>query len=123
MEKKVTKSPSSSSSEGFSSRSVSPPAKSGCFLCSPKKVSRKKSKESRGLDLGLDWGKDDELLPDLSSFSMNNQRKMIKKAVEEEERICREADKIVKWAKHASARMDISGIEDELSDDENAKSH
>ncbi|KAI3453927.1 hypothetical protein Pfo_010590 [Paulownia fortunei] len=101
VEKKGTKSPSSSSCEGFSSRSVSPPVKSGCFLCSPKKH--------------------DELLSDLSNFSVNSQRKMIKKAMEEEERICREADKIVKWAKHASARMDISGIEDELSDDENAK--
>ncbi|KAK6129834.1 hypothetical protein DH2020_036420 [Rehmannia glutinosa] len=112
------------SSEGWGERSVSPPVKSGCFLCSPKKVSRKKNKENRGLDLGLDWGKhDDELLSDLSNFSVSSQRKMIKKAMEDEERICREAEKIVKWAKHASARMDISGIEDELSDDENAKFH
>ncbi|KAK6116935.1 hypothetical protein DH2020_049310 [Rehmannia glutinosa] len=124
MEKKGKKSPSfSSSCEGFSSRSISPPVKSGCFLCSPKKMSRKKNKENRGLDLGLDWGKHDELLSDLSNFSVNSQRKMIKKAMEDEERICREAEKIVKWAKHASARMDISDIEDELSGDENAKFH
>ncbi|KAK4401063.1 hypothetical protein Sango_1212400 [Sesamum angolense] len=44
-----------------------------------------------------------------------------KKAMEVEDRISREAEKIVKWAKHASARMDVSSIEDELSDDENAK--
>ncbi|KAL0407926.1 UNVERIFIED_CONTAM: hypothetical protein Sradi_1727000 [Sesamum radiatum] len=121
MQKKGRKSHSSSSWDEFSSRSVSPPAKSGCFLCSPKKVSRKKNKENRGLDLGLDWGKNDELLSDLSNFSVHSQRKMMKKAMEEEERISREAEKIVKWAKHASARMDVSSIEDELSDDENAK--
>ncbi|KAL0372004.1 UNVERIFIED_CONTAM: hypothetical protein Scaly_0882000 [Sesamum calycinum] len=91
------------------------------LLVFSKKVSRKKNKENRGLDLGLDWGKHDELLSDLSNFSVHSQRKMIKKAMEEEERISREAEKIVKWAKHASARMDVSSIEDELSDDENAK--
>ncbi|KAL7150585.1 hypothetical protein ABFS83_05G123100 [Erythranthe nasuta] len=120
MEEKGNKSFSSSSSfEGFSSRSVSPPAKSGCFLCSPKKSARK-NKENRGLDLGINWGKkqdNDDLLSDLS----DNQRKLIKKAMAEEEKICREAEKIVKWAKQYSSRMDISSIEDELSDDENAK--
>ncbi|KAH6774329.1 hypothetical protein C2S52_002718 [Perilla frutescens var. hirtella] len=119
--RKSTKSPSFSSCDGLSSRSVSPPAKSGCFLCSPKRASRKKSKENRGLDLGIDCGKRDEFLSDLSNFSVNSRKKMIKKAMEEEDRICREAEKIVKWAKQASARMEISGIEDELSDDENAK--
>ncbi|KAL6544204.1 hypothetical protein OROGR_010701 [Orobanche gracilis] len=118
---------SSYSSEGFSGRSVSPPVKSGCFLCSPKKVSsKKKNKENRVLDLGFDWGKNEELLSDLSNFSVNSQKKMMKKAVEDEERICREADKIVRWAKQASARMVVSGIENEISDDdddENAKFH
>ncbi|KAL6547665.1 hypothetical protein OROHE_009370 [Orobanche hederae] len=123
--KSPTSSFSSYSSEGFSGRSVSPPVKSGCFLCSPKKVSsKKKNKENKGLDLGFDWGKKDELLSNLSNFSVNSQKKMKKKAVEEEERICREADKIVKWAKQASARMVVSGIENEISDDdENAKFH
>lgn len=112
--RKSTKSPSFPSfSDGFSSRSVSPPAKGGCFLCSPKRVSRKKSKENRGLD----FGKNSELLSDLSS----SQKRMIKKAMEEEEKISREAEKIVKWAKQASARMEFSGIDDDLSDDENAK--
>ncbi|CAA0838292.1 Unknown protein [Striga hermonthica] len=112
---------SSSSSSSFSSQSVSPPAKGGCFMCSPKKIPsrKKKNKENRGLDLGLDWGKnDDKLLSDLSNFSVKSQRKMMKKAMEEEERVCREAEKIVNWAKQASARMDVTGIEDELSDDE-----
>ncbi|XP_051119413.1 uncharacterized protein LOC127243441 [Andrographis paniculata] len=101
------------------SRSVSPPVKSGCFLCSPKKSSRKLGKkENRGLDLGLNWGKhDDDLLTDLSNFSVHS-KKMSRRAMEEEEKICREAEKIVKWAKQASARMEVSGIEDILSDDD-----
>lgn len=118
---KSTRSPSFSSCDGFSSRSVSPPAKSGCFLCSPKRASRKKSKENWGLNLGFESGKSDEFLSDLSNFSVNSQKRMIKKAMEEEDKICREAEKIVKWAKQASARIEMSGIEDEMSDDENAK--
>lgn len=40
--------------------------------------------------------------------------------MKEEEKINREAEKIVKWAKQASARMmDVSGLDDELSDFEN----
>ncbi|GER28181.1 AAA-type ATPase family protein [Striga asiatica] len=128
MEKKGRrKSVSSSSSSSFSSQSVSPPAKGGCFMCSPKKApsrKKKKNKENRGLDSGFDWGKnDDKLLSDLSNFSVKSQRKMMKKAMEEEERVCREAEKIVNWAKQASARMDVTGIEDELSDDENGRFH
>ncbi|KAL0312310.1 UNVERIFIED_CONTAM: hypothetical protein Sradi_5630300 [Sesamum radiatum] len=91
----------------ISRRSVSPPVRSGCFLCCPKQASRRKSNnEDRGLVLGLD---DELILSDLSSFSVKKQEKMMKKAVMEEEEICREAEKIVKWAKHASAMMDVSG--------------
>ncbi|KAL1569274.1 hypothetical protein AAHA92_00770 [Salvia divinorum] len=112
LKKTAAKSLSQSSYDSFSSRSVSPPPKSGCFFCSPKK-----KKENRGIDCG----KSDELLSDLSNFSVRSQRRMMKKAMEEEERISREAEKIVKWAKQASARMAFSGVEDELSGDDNAK--
>ncbi|XP_047968721.1 uncharacterized protein LOC125212557 [Salvia hispanica] len=117
LKKNEARSLSHSSYDGFSSRSASPPAKSGCFMCSPKKVLKKKNKENRGFDCG----KSDELLSDLSNFSVRSQRRMMKKAMEEEERISREAEKIVKWAKQASARMEFSGVGDELSDDDNAK--
>lgn len=100
--KKENKSPSCSS--------VPPPAKSGCFLCSPNKVFGRKSKENRGFDSGLDWRKHDEFLSDLSNYSVKNQQKMMKKAMKEEEKIRREAEKIVKWVKHASAGTDVSGI-------------
>ncbi|KAL0310398.1 UNVERIFIED_CONTAM: hypothetical protein Scaly_2934500 [Sesamum calycinum] len=80
----------------ISSRSVSPPVRStGCFLCCPKQVSRKKSNnvnDDRGL--GLELGHD-LILSDLSSFSVKKQEKIMKKA-----------EKIVKYA---SAMMDVSG--------------
>ncbi|XP_022871922.1 uncharacterized protein LOC111391024 [Olea europaea var. sylvestris] len=121
MGKKQPKSPSSASWDDFSGESLSPPAKTGCFWCSPKKASRKNSKENRSLDRDLDWGKNDEFLSDMSNFSSKSQKKKMMKAMKEEEEICREAEKIIKWAKQASARMDVSGIEDELSDNENFK--
>lgn len=110
-----------SSSDSWNSRKgcVSPPVKTGCFWCSPKKGLNKKGKENRGVSMGMKWGKDDdEFLSDLSTFSSKNQEKLMKKAMEEQEKINREAEKIVKWAKQASARMDVSSIEDELSHDD-----
>ncbi|KAB1200993.1 hypothetical protein CJ030_MR0G005317 [Morella rubra] len=104
-------------SSNSSRESPSPPAKAGCFWCSPKKGSHKKSKENRATGIGLDWSKNDDFLSDLSTFSTKKQQKMLKKAMKEEENIIREAEKIVKSAKHASARLSVSGIEDELSDD------
>ncbi|KAG2685068.1 hypothetical protein I3843_10G104600 [Carya illinoinensis] len=97
--------------------SPSPPKKIGCFWCSPKKASHNNSKENHPTGIDLDWGKNDEYLSALSSFSTKQQQKMLKKAMKEEEKISREAEKIVKWAKQASARLSVSGIEDELSDD------
>ncbi|CAI0410278.1 unnamed protein product [Linum tenue] len=101
--------------------SPSPPRRPGCFWCSPKKPTKKKSKENWDLDLDLDWGNDggDELLSDLGVFSPKEQERILRKAMKEEERINKEAEKIVKWAKQASARMSYHGAEDDdgLSDD------
>nr|GLL48435.1 uncharacterized protein LOC109169767 [Ipomoea trifida] len=109
-------------SPDFSTEPPSPPAKTGCMWCSPKKVSKKKGKENRGATIigkGLDWGKSDaEFLSDLSTFSKKNQEKLLKKAMKEEEKINREAEKIVQWAKQASARIDFAGLDDELTDNE-----
>ncbi|KAK9928287.1 hypothetical protein M0R45_025430 [Rubus argutus] len=97
--------------------SPSPPRKTGCFWCSPKTKSassHRKSKENGGIGgLALNFS-DDKLLSDLGSFS----KRELKKAMKEEEKISKEAEKIVKWAKHESARMHVTGIDDdELSDD------
>ncbi|KAH0729718.1 hypothetical protein KY290_000848 [Solanum tuberosum] len=82
------------------------------------KQSKSKGKENRGVSMGLKWAKGDEFLSDLCIFSSKNQEKLMKKAMEKQEKINREAEKIVKWAKQASARMDVSSIEEELSDDD-----
>ncbi|KAJ7953321.1 Vitellogenin-2 protein [Quillaja saponaria] len=87
-----------------SSNSPSPPRNAGCFWCSPKKVSKKKSKENWDMGIGLDWDKNDELVSDLGSFSTKERQKMLKKAMKDEEKISREAEKIVKWAKQASCK-------------------
>nr|AFK38024.1 unknown [Lotus japonicus] len=94
--------------------SPSPPRMAGCFGCSPKKKKKKKSKEN----VVGGWDQSDELFSDLGGLSLSKQRKkMLKMAMKEEEKVSREAEKIVEWAKSVSARMNISDIEDELSDD------
>ncbi|XP_058215915.1 uncharacterized protein LOC131326989 [Rhododendron vialii] len=113
-------SPSDSSNSSMSS--PSPPKKTGCFWCSPKRVSKKKSKENREMGFGDYWRRNNkEILSDLSVFSAKEQQKMLKMAMKEEQKVNREAEKIVKWAKQASARMNVSDIEDELSESENHK--
>lgn len=106
--------------------SPSPPHSSGCLnlWCTPKKVSKKKSKEAKVINSVLDWEKSDEFLTDLNAFSAKEQLKILKKAVKEQEKVSREAAKIVKLAKQASSRMSFHDIEDELSlsdDDGSAK--
>lgn len=46
-------------------------------------------------------------------------KKGLKKALEEEERVSKEAERLVKWVKQESARIDVSTIKSILSDDEN----
>lgn len=84
---------SNSSSKGAASHS--PPKQTCCFWCSPKKpVSSRKKRED-----GEMGGSD------LSSFSLkDHQRKMEKMLKEQEEMISREAEKVLKWAKQASAK-------------------
>lgn len=102
--------------------SPSSPRSTGCFWCSPKKASMKKSNENRVLGSGFDWDLNDDFLPDISVFSVKEQQKMLKKAMKEQEKISKEAAKIVKWAKQSSSsRMNSYGIEDELSDEERTK--
>lgn len=91
------------------SPSPSPPRKGGCFWCSPKKPTPRKRDESRAIEKGMSrsfkWMDDDEILSDLGGFSAKEQKKLLKKAMKEEERISREAEKIARMARQASARM------------------
>lgn len=99
----------------------SPPQRKGCLWCSPKNASKKKSRESPILGDDLDWGvKNDGFLSDLNTFSVKEQEKILKKAMKEQEKVSREAEKIVKWAKQASMRISDhhrGALDDELSDD------
>uniref|UniRef100_A0A803M2D7 Uncharacterized protein n=1 Tax=Chenopodium quinoa TaxID=63459 RepID=A0A803M2D7_CHEQI len=67
---------SGSSNSGLKASTKS--VKTGCFWCSPKRVSRKKSDgggstRNRAFELGDDWGKHDEILSDLRlDFSIND---------------------------------------------------
>ncbi|OMO91353.1 hypothetical protein CCACVL1_07142 [Corchorus capsularis] len=109
--------PPVSDSSSTSSRSIasSPPQKTGCFWCSPKRLSKKNNKD-RDRMLG------DEFVSDLASFSLKETQKILNEAIKEQDKINREAEKIVNWAKQASMRMASPGpgIENELShsDDE-----
>ncbi|KAI7755379.1 hypothetical protein M8C21_032710 [Ambrosia artemisiifolia] len=106
---------SSSESE---SRSVSPVKRGiGCLWCSPKKEKRKQGKENRLSSFASSWG-DEYDVDFVKTFSMKEQKKIMRQAMKEEEKINKEAEKIVKWAKQASSRMmDVSGVVDEeLSD-------
>ncbi|KAI3821947.1 hypothetical protein L1987_09523 [Smallanthus sonchifolius] len=92
----------------------------GCLWCSPKKEKRRQGKENR-LSGSSAWGNEYDV-EFLKTFSMKEQKKIMKQAMKEEEKINKEAEKIVKWAKQASARMmDVSGLDDELSDLEHTK--
>ncbi|KAI3923584.1 hypothetical protein MKW92_048618 [Papaver armeniacum] len=66
----------------------------------------------------FEWDKDNELISDLTSFSLKEQKKKLKKVMREQEKINREAEKIVEWAKQASSRIEVSEIEDLLTDDD-----
>ncbi|KAI4365337.1 hypothetical protein MLD38_021330 [Melastoma candidum] len=79
----------------------SPPRKGGCFWCLLNK-SQTKNKDS---DLDMAWGKHEMLPSDLCSFSAKEQRRVLKKAMKEQERLSKEAEKIVRIAKQASERM------------------
>ncbi|KAI3915839.1 hypothetical protein MKX01_013295 [Papaver californicum] len=112
----------SCSSSSDSSQENSSSAKKNCFFwCSPKKVIRKQGKEtrvSRGNEMDpFEWDKDNELISDLTSLSLKEQKKKLKKVMREQEKINREAEKIVEWAKQASCRIEVSEIEDLLTDD------
>ncbi|KAG5060821.1 hypothetical protein JHK87_001850 [Glycine soja] len=94
-----------------SSNSPSPPRRRGCLWFFPKKKKEEEKEKKKKKKSKQNWG--DDLLSELGSFSRKEQQKMLKKAMKEEEKVSREAEKIVQWAKQASARFNL---EDELSD-------
>ncbi|KAH7668808.1 hypothetical protein IHE45_11G036100 [Dioscorea alata] len=90
--------------------SPSPPRQTCCFWCYSKKDMKKKAK---GIE---DWWENDEILS-----SLKEQQRKLKKALKEQEKVSQEADKMVKWIKQASAKMNARAVDELLSDDEELK--
>ncbi|KAE9613230.1 hypothetical protein Lalb_Chr05g0215321 [Lupinus albus] len=85
-----------------------------CFCFSTKKsVVRRNDKSSEVLSAEnhVEWGNNDEILSDMSTFSAKEQEKRLKKALEEEKRVSIEAERVVQWVKQESARIDSSTID------------
>ncbi|GKB49381.1 hypothetical protein Tco_0900134 [Tanacetum coccineum] len=108
-------------SKSFRTESVSDMwRKFGCLFCSPKKG--KKPGNGKGKENRLSFsslGNYDEDEDYMKSFSAKERKKLMKKAMKEEEKLNKEAEKIVKWAKQASDRMmNVSGLnlDEDLSD-------
>lgn len=96
-----------------------PGGSSCCFCFSTKKSVARNSKSSGVLSSDqVEWGKNDEILSDMSTFSIKEQEKRLKKALEEEKRVGKEAEKVVLWVEQRSARIDTSTIKTILSDEE-----
>lgn len=91
-----------------------------CFCFSIKKKQRvAKNEKSNGVSSsGNDnWGKNDELLSDVSTFSVKEQERRLKKAVEDEKKAKVEAERVVQWVKQESARIDAATIKSILDDE------
>lgn len=84
--------------------SPSPPRQRCCLCFSPKRVQRK--------------SKGDEILTELGILSLKEEHRKLKKALKEQEKMTRETEKIVKWVKKASAKMNSASVDDLLSDAE-----
>lgn len=96
----------------YREHSPSPPRQVCCFGCRPSKRAPKNKQKENGLRL-----KNDEILTDYSTFSFKEQQRKLKAALKQEEKVSREAAKVVEWVKQASARMDVSVIDELLSDE------
>ncbi|KAF3335913.1 hypothetical protein FCM35_KLT20420 [Carex littledalei] len=81
-----------------------------CFGCAPKNNRSSGNKNKDEI-----WGSNEEMLTDLSTLSVKEQAKRLKKAKEEEEIACREAEKVVQWVRRESARFDASTVDDLVS--------
>ncbi|KFK44927.1 hypothetical protein AALP_AA1G320900 [Arabis alpina] len=88
---------------------LSPSKIVGYIFRSPKKGLTKKKNLKSFNDSGRERNIDDfdEFLSDLNAFSVEDQRKMLKKALKEQQKMRKEAAEIIKMAKQASAKFDF----------------
>ncbi|ESW30102.1 hypothetical protein PHAVU_002G124800 [Phaseolus vulgaris] len=85
-----------------------------CFSSSKKSVARNGRSSGELSSEDVERGKDDEMLSDRSTFSVKEQEKRLKKALEEEEKVSKEAERVVQWVKQESARIDVSALKSVL---------
>ncbi|KAL5724455.1 hypothetical protein ACHQM5_007718 [Ranunculus cassubicifolius] len=107
----------SSSSEEESD--VSPPRtprQTMCFWCSPKpKKTSQRMKKKKSKDMGKvedDTFVLDSILSELNSISLKEQKRSLRKAFKEQERISKEAEDVVNLARQLSSRIDDFVIHD-----------
>ncbi|KAH7865440.1 hypothetical protein Vadar_006730 [Vaccinium darrowii] len=83
-----------------------------CFSNGKKKTTRSKGTSGRvdQTKNRKDWGKREEMLSDMSTFSVDEQERRLKAAVEEEEKAVKDAERVVKWVRQESLRMDVSTV-------------
>ena len=82
-----------------------------CFGCFSSKRGNERKKKSVETDHNKEnWEKKESMLSDMSTFSVKEQERRLKKALEEEGRVTKQAERVVHWIKQESARMDDSSI-------------
>ncbi|XP_057448793.1 uncharacterized protein LOC130740271 [Lotus japonicus] len=81
---------------------------SACCFCFSTKKGIARSGKNRGVLSSdhVEWGKNDEMLSDMSTFSVKEQERRLKKALEQEARVSMEAERVVQRVKQESARID-----------------
>ncbi|KAI8555351.1 hypothetical protein RHMOL_Rhmol05G0168100 [Rhododendron molle] len=91
-----------------------------CFSNGKKKTTRSKGISGRADQTKnrRDWEKREEMLSDMSTFSVEEQERRLKAAVEKEEKAVKEAERVVKWVKQESLRMDVSTVDRVLREDQ-----
>ncbi|XP_017427144.1 LOW QUALITY PROTEIN: uncharacterized protein LOC108335623 [Vigna angularis] len=85
-----------------------------CFFSSKKSVVVGRNGRSSSKD--VQWEKNDEMLSDRSTFSVKEQEKRLKKALEEEEKVSKEAERVVQWVKQESAKIHLSAVKTVLNE-------
>lgn len=91
-----------------SRESPSPPRKNCCFVFSPKRIQR------RGSKIDDD---DDEIKKEFGSCKLKEHRRKLKKAWKEQEKANEEAEKMAKWVKQVSSKINQAAIDELLKEE------
>ncbi|EXC35189.1 hypothetical protein L484_022743 [Morus notabilis] len=91
-----------------------------CFGFSSKRTNERKvmkNSKAHGIEEpNKEWERKDGILSDMSTFSVKEQERRLKMALEEEEKVAKEAERVVQRIKQESARMNDSTIKKIVAD-------